>query len=435
MSSSNRFPLLPVAFLFATLSLPAQEKTAIPPDLPVDRVVVDGGELRGLVFGVGPKGEAWFACRRAWLRKNHPELAARLEKEQDDREWNLRSDYARRLAAWDKSLEASPGNKGLKEYIDQELSRMDPGLGAEGPAGRGPFVLARLDPARARMIIRARPEWMKLALVGWREEVDELENQSAAQTVAELKKDNIAWDKETPDFTEKMPGLPVESEADWELRKAFLSYARGSRLNFQGTGETIFETAEGAGALAGKELEQILGKLGPGILNGALGDLLGEGGPGAQADQRGVNQACRTAEGKNVSQFRLTRVRPDLANKRVTVEDRLYAKLPGPSGPEWRLIHSSDLQADATIARPQVEAQINKDPKAGPLLAQLRQLGLGDKLTEAIRFGAATLEAKEQADTAFNTVLRQYTRRVDGPPLRWLVPRSGNESPSRGTLP
>lgn len=422
--SPNLSRLVCMASLLAVAPSFSQEKPSVPLDLPVDRVAVEGGELRGLVYGVTTRGEVWFACRKAWLRKAHPELATRLEKEQDEREWDLRTDYMRRLALWDKSLEPTAENRPLKDFIDQELSRMDPGLGPEGPAARGPFILVKLDAAQARKLVRARPEHLRLALTGWKEEIEKLEEQPAAATIAELKKDGIQWDKENPDFSARMPGMPVENEADWELRKAFLSFARGRQLRFQGTGEAIFEIPEGAGpgAAAGPGLNQILGKLGPGILNGALGDLLGENGPGRQDNQRAASEAAKMADRKNIRQFRLTRVQPDLIRHRVSVEDTLHAKVHGPNGPEWRQIHQEEIDADATIARPQTEARIQQDPRAGPMLAQLRQVGLGDKLDEAIRFGAATLEAQQQADAGFQTALKRYTVRVDGPPIRWLAP-------------
>ena len=424
---SGMSPKLPqlicMAILVAAFPALGQEKSPVPRDLPVDRVPVDGGELRGLVYGVNARGDIWFACRKVWLRKAHPELSTRLEKEQEEREWDLRTDYMRRLALWDKSLEPTAENRSLKDFIDLELSRMDPGLGPEGPAARGPFILVKLDTVQGRKLVRARPEYLRLALTGWKEEVEKLEEQSAATTIAELKKDGLQWDKENPDFSARMPGMPVESDGDWELRKAFLSFARGKQLRFQGTGETIFEVPEGAGpgAAAGPGLNQILGKLGPGILNGALGELLGENAPGRQDGQKAAAEAAAIADRKNIRQFRLTRVQPDLVRHRVTVDDSLHAKLPSPNGLEWKRIHHGEIEADATLARPQLEARIQQDPRAGPMLAQLRQVGLGDKLDEAIRFGAATQEAQQQADAAFQNALKRYTVRVDGPPIRWLA--------------
>ncbi len=422
---TSRFLSLILSALCAGSPLFAQDKppvVPVPRDLPVDRLTYEGAELRGLVFGTGPTGELWFACRREWLRKTYPDLATKLENDQNDREWALRVDYARRLAAWDKSLEASPANEQLKGFIDEQISRMDPGLGADGAAGKGPFVLVRLLPKQPRKLIRAKPEYLKLVLVAWHEHIDQVESQSASQTIAALKADNIAWDKQTPDFSEKMPGIPVENEADWELRKAYLSYMHGQKLNFQGTGNSVLEAPEGGGAIPGAGLQEILGKLGPGLLDGALGDLLGEKGPGQNEGSKAVAEASAIADKKNAAQFRITRVEPDLPNRKVTIDDRVYSKMAGPKGPEWRLIHSRTQQADATIPRPQVEAQILKDPKVGPLIAQIRQLGLGEKLDEGIRFGAATLEAKEQADTAFNSIMRQFTRRIDGIPIRWSSP-------------
>jgi len=198
-------PLILAASLLVTLTSFGQEKPAVPRDLPVDRIAVDGGELRGLIYGVSARGEVWFACRKVWLKKAYPELATRLEKEQEEREWDLRTDYIRRLAQWDKSLESSPENRPLKDFIDQEISRMDPGLGTEEPASRGPFILVKLDAAQARKLVRAKPEHLRLALTGWKEEVEKLEEQPAAATIAELKNDGIQWDKESPDFSSRMP--------------------------------------------------------------------------------------------------------------------------------------------------------------------------------------------------------------------------------------
>jgi len=380
----------------------------------VDRVTHPSGtELRGLLYGKTPGGELWFVCRRAWLRAAAPELAVVLEKEQNDREWDLRVALLKRLAAWRKGFPGEGPDSPLGSYIDEQITLMDPGLGEEGPAGKGRFVLIRLPAAQSRRLVSAPFQARKLLLVAWRENVDNAETLSAKELDRLLKKDGIAWDREEVDFQEKMPGMPVESETDWELRQAFMAYNLGPKLRLQGMGDMVLE----AGPLGAGGLEKLLGQIGPDIFSKALGDLLG-GAPGQPAEgKKGVEQARRVAEGKGLSQFRLTRMQPDTQTLRVVVDDQLQARLPRQG---WTVIYRHTINADASIPRPGLEGVIAKDPQVGPLLEKFRQFGLGDKLDMAVRFGAATMAAQEAGEANFQNFLRKAGRRVDGPPLRWF---------------
>jgi hypothetical protein len=113
----------------------------------------------------------------------------------------------------------------------------------------------------------------------------------------------------------------------------------------------------------------------------------------------------------------VTRVEQNLDAKRVEVETRFVARIPGSS---WTTIWQHVEKADASKPRPEAEQQIMQDPQVRSALELIRSVGLGaeEQVTLAIRFGAATMEAQNAADRRFFQFRDRYVRRLDGPVLR-----------------
>lgn len=87
----------------------------------------------------------------------------------------------------------------------------------------------------------------------------------------------------------------------------------------------------------------------------------------------------------------------------------------------WITLWRDRVQLDATAQREVYAERIAADPRVGPALEAIKALGVfGDAaIAQALRHGAATLEAKEMSDRRFAAFNSTYTVKLDGPPLVW----------------
>ena len=379
----------------------------------VDVLVLKGGEeLRGLRWGIaGPKA-VWYVSRLAWLREGQPAMARRLEQEQAERETRTRADLVRRLQLWKTSLEAT-NSKDLGIIADEWIDRY------KEPAKQGAYVATRIEAGQPTRIVAARPGLTRLALVAWRENVEGVERKPAAEIASTLKEAGIAWEKESTDLLERLPGLPVQDETDWKARLAFLDYQSTSKLHLQGTGEAIVETpAEGA-ALAAGQIEALMSRVGKSTLEKALGDLLGET-PAPRAAQAAIPaEALKLARERKAPVFRLSQVEPDLVGGKVLVVDRLISMRGALPEVVWQVrLEENGANADRAVVE-----RLKKDPQIAKVIGAAEALGAGASLDQALRAGAVTLESWRKADGKFQEVARVATRRLDGVPLSWLEAR------------
>lgn len=378
----------------------------------VDVVALKSGEeIRGLRWGPAGPRAVWYVCRASWLRADQPALAKRLEKEQADREARARAELVRRLSGWKQSL---PPAGDLARIADDLIDRYS------AESGPSAYVATVVEAGQVARVAAARPGLSKLALVAWRENMEGVERKPASEIAAALKEGGIAWEKETPDLLEKLPGLPVLAEADWKARLAFLEYQSAPGLHLQGTGDTVLEKpAEGA-ALATGQIEALMAKVGKATLEKALGDLLGET-PGQARQPAGAlpPDAIRLARLKKASVFRLTQVEPDLTGGRVVVLDRLVSM----RGAVPEIVWSVRLEGHGANADPAVVLNLRKDPQVAKIVGAAEALGAGPALEQALRAGAVTLDCWGKAEGKFQEISRVVTRRLDGIPLAWLENR------------
>lgn len=379
----------------------------------VDVVVLKGGEeLRGLRWGTAGPRAVWYVSRLAWLRQEQPALARRLEQEQADRETRTRADLVRRLRTWKSSLEGS-NTKDLAPIADEWIERY------QEPARQGAYVATRIEAGQPTRLVAARPGLTRLALVAWRENVEGVERKPASEIAATLKEAGIAWEKESTDLLERLPGLPVQDEADWKARLAFLDFQSTTKLHLQGTGDALVETpAEGA-ALAAGQIEALMARVGKSTLEKALGDLLGET-PGPRPAQGGIPpEAIKLARDRKAPVFRLSQVEPDLVSGKVLVVDRLISMRGATPEIVWQVkLEESGANADRAVVE-----RLKKDPQIAKVIGAAEALGAGASLDQALRAGAVTLESWRKADGKFQEVARVATRRLDGVPLSWLDAR------------
>jgi hypothetical protein len=100
----------------------------------------------------------------------------------------------------------------------------------------------------------------------------------------------------------------------------------------------------------------------------------------------------------------------------VEVESAFEVRLEDGS---WATVWRAGERIDATRPREALEERIAADPRVGQAINAIKVLGVVDDeaMTEAIRFGAATMEAQELIDRQFAAFRSDHTLQLDGPPL------------------
>jgi len=112
----------------------------------------------------------------------------------------------------------------------------------------------------------------------------------------------------------------------------------------------------------------------------------------------------------------VTQLELNINQKVARVVGSFVARMPDG---EWVTVWSETVNGDATQARPELRERIEKDPQVAGVLKTVKGLGLGieQQLGTALQFGAATMEAQQQADRQFIEFRERHLDRLDNPPL------------------
>jgi hypothetical protein len=425
--------------------------------------VAGGGEIRGAVVKRFPDGSLDVAVQRDWLDVHAPEAAGVLVAEERRQTRAVMETLAKRLAV---TIEALPESRTrtlglLRREADRvdawlaaadeardreaaERSAEDGGGNGDGRAdrplrpraarrGESQFTLLRIAPKRVTKVRPSGQDAQRIARWAWSERLEDVEGRSAADLSKELKGRGIDPLSPPPGLGERLPPLP-QDDREWAARLALVEDALGDSVAFQGFGDAVVKAGEADGGLAGilPQLGQLLGggngALGGLGLDGILDGLKGAGVPPIPpVTAGGTNPASKPAErwllsaraqAADAGHYRATRVTVDAANGRAEVESVFEARMPDGS---WETIWREVRAADATTANDAAVERITGDERIGGLLQTIRGIGLVDEasILQAIRVGAATMEAQGSVDSSFNDFRSRHIQRLDGPPLRW----------------
>ena len=199
-------------------------------------------------------------------------------------------------------------------------------------------------------------------------------------------------------------------------RLALVEYALDKPLDFQGTGARLVRVDRRSKP---KDAAALVPSLLGSQVDAMFKDLLGDRrSPPANPESSDVwlKTAWQEANSEKARAFRATRVDLDAASRQATVESVFAIRL---KNGDWKTIWSDRESRDATKERQTTEATISDDPQVKSLLAGLKSLGnvADDQVRQAIRFGAATMEAQQAVDRRFFAFEGSYLQRLDGPPL------------------
>jgi len=366
-----------------------------------------GEELKGLSLGKTKSGTILFAVQRSWLKKSFPDkfdAFLKIEKENSD---SIKNNYTNRISQWIDESQKENQSKSWINLLQEELKNQQ-----ENNLQNQQFYLFEIKPSDVKKYTPLQPLIRQLLLVAWQEKLDNIENSFANDLSVELQKSMIDWYKEKIYLADKLPSMKVEDNVDWSIRKAVFAYKYQAGLHLQGSGDFLVDKDDKKGNNPAALFQ--------GVAKSVLGDAFKELGiaQNQTVQPSWGEQAAKAGNEKKVIAIRVTRVLPEISAGRVNVEDTLLAKMPNGL---WSPIWNSKLSGDATLLRPQAEAQIRTDPNVGAMLKQVENLGLGNQLNAALRAGAATLELQAQSDRDFAEFLRLTSKRLDGPPMYWFL--------------
>jgi hypothetical protein len=351
-------------------------------------------------------GVLTMAVDRAWLRRVSERYYESAERDEAALAREALVQLQERIPAWKAERPNAPR---LAKLLDDELARIERGL--NGPL-QTQFMLVDLPRAKIERTALAPPARRQVALLAWHEQLADVEGRTEDSLRRELKERRIDPEAHRVDLSAELPPRP-QTDAQWAARRALVEYVLLRPIDFQGTGDALFQTGEGVdrpqtGALLAAVLQS--------QLTSQLAELLAEtagAAPPAVAKQAAIDAVRRKVEQLDGAGFKLSRVSFDGAGAQVTVECQFHARLPG-SG--WQVIWQSARTVDARAARDEVERRVRQDPAVKKLL-ELLGAAAGDQLDQALRAGAASLEALEECQERFGAFLEPHLRRLDTPPL------------------
>ena len=375
--------------------------------------ITDGPRLLGAIVDRDAQETLTVAVQRQWLRQTAPKYYRDHHQREIDelREGTMR--LPKRIRQW-KARRVN--DEALQRFLTSELARIErlsKSNGEEGATLDSQFLVITVPPKQVRFVYVQPAGRRQIAAIAWREKLAGVESRSTFDLLRELKAKQADVADSPIDLSGRFPALP-DDDRQWTARQALIEYDYRQRFDFQGTGEILFRTDKED---AVPNLPRLLTEMFRSQLDTQLADLLGNGKPGKPALKRKFDVAKTTAEQQDVRGFRVTRVDNDLTAKRVTVESRFLVRLADGS---WETIWQHKQTADATKNRAELEDRINGDPRVKQALKLVEALaGNAANAGTALKFAAATMEAQQRADDQFVEFRLRYTKRIDGPVLRW----------------
>ena len=388
-------------------------------DLAVDQVTQKHGpRLLGAVVDRSPDGTLTVAVSRSWLKAASPRYFEEYREAEAAQRREALEELRDRLKRWQAER---PEPKTLAFFLAKETERTARELKrTDEPRADEPepeFLLVTVNAANVeRVFVQPAPR-KQVAVVAWKEGLARVESRSAGSLTKELEQRKIDLAAQRVDLSDRFP-IRRQSADEWSARQAIVEYQLRQAIDFQGAGDIVLRTGDRSGGALTADL--IVGIL-RSQLEGQLADLLNDGGgrrpsPKAESDAW-LKKAASAADDAEAVGFRVSRVTTDVAAGSARVETRFVAKL---SNGKWKTVWSHSDEQNAAKSDPDVVDRIAKDPQVKRTVDLLESSGLvggGDAVRQALRFGAATMQAQQAADEWFLEFRDRYLQHLDGPLL------------------
>ncbi len=425
-------PLAALIFLVLSISpLQAQLPSSSKKSLVVDEVITtDGKRFYGIIFKNSNRDGLTIMIRRDWLKKTHPDLYRTHLADESEKEIQVLTKHLFRLEAWWKSRK---DNSELVEFVDGEMDRVEKQREAKQKnqnAELQPFTLLNFPTTKLKRVYQQPRERHQMAGIAWKHSIDRVTTRSVKAIQRDLEAKNIQWMKESFDLSNQLTTSQEQSEEQWRARVALIEYQLCQPLDFQGTGSMLVRTDPNQANLKlgdiNAMMKQLMNANMQSDLNGLLSGnpLLKDLGIGhkfknnqPEQDANWWQSAAKTAESEKINGFLAARVINETAGNDARVELCFFAYI---KPDQWKQVIKIESRASHNdVDAAQIE-RINNDPQIKGLLDLTRGLGIGsgDMIEKAVRHGAATKLALEEARDEFHQFLDRHIKRSDSPPLQ-----------------
>lgn len=344
-----------------------------------DVVTLRSGEvILGQVIEPSPRGSMLVLVRRGWAEEELPELAKRWEEAGAGAVRRARADRRTRLAAWRRERAGHVGKDDpIVRWIDSELAR----LAGDAPAEPSPLMIARLSRGQVRSVVRRSRGTARMLRQGWLAGFRKVETMKLEDLRDALEARGFAPDGKSPVEVDRMLPLPVESEADWLVRRAATEVLNDPGLKFLRTGPALLPEPEPGQPIEASGALSVLGDL-KSLLDDRPTDPLA--GRLAEIAARGRIAAVVTA----------LEISPDMAS--VRVESTFWIR----RGVRWWPKGSRSSVARPDQLAPGAAEPLKEDPQIKAVFQTVESLGLGKVSDEmkrrSLNVGAATRQALGQ---------------------------------------
>lgn len=359
-----------------------------------DRVTLkDGAVLLGNVINPSDRGKLVMVVRRAWAKRHHPEKTQAWEAAEAP--WFARALAERRtrLAAWREERAAGLNVQGdrarsdaLLKLLDAELDRL---ARLEAEPKLPPLLMIGIDRRDITKVERQPPANLSLLRMGWRarfEDVEELDRGELARALEARNFDVRA--NESPVAIDDLLPIPIESDADWRLKRAATEVKTDRSVWFVRHGDALIADDGGGDALGPGALA------GLGNLNSLLRELTGAPAPPDPLLMKLPQLAEKGQIGALVTTLEIA---ADLSGVKVTSE--LWVNI-GPGTNAWRSAGTRSARVRTDDLAVNAAANLAANPQVDGIFRAVEGLGLGELSPEikqrALAIGAATQQALAQ---------------------------------------
>lgn len=414
-----------ITFCFTVWAIGGLAAAADRANTPVQKRAVDlaalvgGQRIFGMLAAPPSDDQLVFFVQRQWLQTHQRELYRVATAGEDDRRQQAWKELRERLLAW---RERRKEPKVFVDFLDRSLREVEAQLEAQGKAAEPPepsqLLVLELPKAKVRNSYLQPPETRRLLGLAWQERLEDAEDLSAAEITEQLQARGIDVERAQPDLSDRL-NIQLQTDRQWAAKVAVVEFEILGEPHYEGTGGVLVRAGDDQHR---PKVADLVGSLLQDQLGGALGDLLNGAGGAARVTpedrhREATDKALASAAADGFRGVRVSYLDQDLANRRVTVDDRFFARMPDDS---WQEIWRQSSTLDTTGASKDDDERLAADPQVAEIMKVAKGLGLDanqDLFKSALRFGAVTQQAMWATDREMAQFLLTNTRRLIGPPI------------------
>ncbi len=396
---------------FARVS--AQQPTIAQKHLGTDLVRLrDGTRLQGFIIERDANNGLTVAVERKWLESTYPQLAEQAIKREQHQLAASHKVLVERIETWRRERET---DKTLVVALDYQLEDLQSRQKKKTQPTK--FASLKLNDQQIASTTPASARNRQFAGVAFQHGLDDVTISSTVLLQRKLSEQGIDIQKTRVDLSAELPALAEESDKDWSVRQALFEHHYREPLEYQGTGTKFYKTGDE------QDVMQV------------AADMMGSGNSIAQLGaELGLpefkqfakkptsdwwKETCKQAEADGFRGVLIKRLDNKPLSGTATVSVHFFA-MQSPSN--WSEAFRANATKNAADVNQDQLDRLKDDPQVKKITQMASGLGFGDKLDTALRMGAATQLASEEAAAAFQHYLARYIDRLDRPPV---VPTTG----------